>query len=310
MGLRHRRTVARSFLALVLSAVAFVTPAAMSRVRSPQDSSGSIIYVSVSDRRRFPVRDLNVGDFVIKEDGKERQILSVESAAFPPHVAILIDDNGSGVFGYGLIRFAELLEGKAELAIRVVTNQVQTIADFSADATVWIAAIHRAGVRPATSEGGQLLEGIFEAARDLRHREARRPVIVALTVGGDEQSPRLASEVLNELWKSRAALHVIYVESPAVRPSKPNSRPSDLLEGNFNLSRVLGDGPKESGGRRHDVLAMNAVLTEIQQIALDLRNQYVIAYARPSTGNPPAKLQVEVRRQGITVTAPTRAPAR
>jgi hypothetical protein len=222
----------------------------------------------------------------------------------------LIDDSGSGVFRYGLIRFAELLAGQAELAIRIVTNQVQTISDFSADATVWNAAIQRTGVRPATPEGGQLLEGIFEAARDLRRREARRPVIVALTVGGDEQSPHLASEVLNELWKSRAALHVIYVESPAVRPSRPNSRPSDLLEGNFNLSRVLGDGPKESGGRRHDVLAMNAVLTEIQQIALDLRNQYVISYARPSTASPPSKLQVDVRRHDVTVTAPTRAPAR
>lgn len=302
--------MARLFLALVLSIVSLGTPVAISRVALAQGFSGSIIYASVADRRRLAVRDLGVSDFVIKEDGKERQILSVESAAIPPQIAILIDDNGSGVFTYGLTRFAELLQGNAQLAFRLVTNQVQMIADFSADVGVWREAIRRTGVRPATPEGGQLLEGIFEAARDLARREARRPVIVALTVGGDEQSPRLASEVLNELWKSRAALHVIYVEGPAVRPGRSSNRPSDLLEGNFNLSRVLGDGPKESGGRRHDVLAMNAILTEVQQIATDLTNQYVISYARPSTGNPATKLQVEVLRQGVTVIAPSRAPSR
>ena len=300
----------RSFLALVLSSVALGSPVAISPVPSAQDSSGSIIYVSVVDRRGLAVRDLRVSDFAIKEDGKERQILSVESATLPPHVAILIDDNGSGIFAYGLTRLAELLQGHAELAIRLVTNQVQMIADFSADVPVWTEAIRRTGVRPATPEGGQLLEGIFEAAHDLARREARRPVIVALTVGGDEQSPRLASEVLNELWKSRAALHVIYVEGPAVRPGRSSNRPSDLLEGSFNLSRVLGDGPKESGGRRHDVLAMNAILIEVQQIAMDLKNQYVISYARPRTGNPATKLQVQVLRQDVSVIAPTRAPPR
>jgi hypothetical protein len=101
----------------------------------------------------------------------------------------------------------------------------------------------------------------------------------------------------------------VYVDSPAVRPAKPTSRPSDLLDGNFNLGRVLGDGPKESGGRRREVLATGAVLDEVQQVATELRNQYVIAYARPA-GSSPQRLQVVSRRAGVSVTAPTRAPAR
>jgi hypothetical protein len=87
------------------------------------------------------------------------------------------------------------------------------------------------------------------------------------------------------------------------------TKPSDLLENNFNLSKVIGDGPKESGGIRRDVLTAGLVQTEVQQVAADLLNQYEVAYARPPAGNAPRKLQVSVRRGGATVVAPTRAPA-
>ena len=274
-----------------------------------QDTAASIVYVTARDSADRPVEGLGVNDITIKEDGKERQILSVERAEIRPQVSILVDDNGTGVFGFGLLRFAERLQGNAEVSIRAITNQVQLIADFSPDVNVWMAAIGRLGVRPGTPEGGQLLEGIFEAAKDLGRRESRRPVILALTVGGDEQSPRLATQVLNEVWKSHAALHVVFVEGPTLRSQRSANRPSDLLEGGFNLSRVLGDGPKESGGRRREVLATGVVLNEVQNVASDLRNQYVVAYARPAIGNP-TKLQVTSKRRGVTVIAPTRAPAR
>jgi hypothetical protein len=292
-------------------AAALVLSAALEQVAtvSAQDTAASIIYVTAADSQDRPIGGLGVDDFIIKEDGKERQILSVERAEIQPQISVLVDDNGTGVFGFGLVRLAERLQGNAEMSFRTVINQVQLIADFSPDVNVWMAALGRLGVRPGTPEGGQLLEGIFETARDFTRRESRRPVILALTVGGDEQSPRLATQVLNELWKSHAALHVVFVNSPAVRPQRAASRPSDLLEGGFNLGRVLGDGPKETGGRRREVLATGAVLNDVQRVASDLRDQYVIAYARPAAGNP-LRLQVTSKRRGVTVIAPTRAPAR
>jgi hypothetical protein len=298
----------RSALSLLL-AVVHSWGSAVGRPNQAPLASASVIYVTVTDSRNGPVEGLGVGDFVVKEDGKEREVLSVEPATARLQIAVLVDDNGTGIFGYGLSRFAERLQGNADIAFRAVTNQVQAIADFSPDVNVWMSAIGRLGVRPATPEGGQLLEGIFEAAKDFTKREARRPVIIALTVGGDEQSPRLATQVLNELWKSHAALYVIFVDNPAVRPTRPVSKPSDLLENNVNLARVLGDGPKESGGRRREVLATGVVQTEVQQIAGELRRQYAIAYVRLNS-NGSTKLQVSSRRPGVNVTAPARAPAR
>jgi len=274
-----------------------------------QATTSAVVYLSATDAMRKPLPQLGVADLLIKEDGKEREILTVEPAALEPHVAVLVDDNGTGVFKFGLLRLAEKLQGTAQLSFRTVTNQVQVLSDYSPDVKVWMAAIDRLGVRPSTPEGGQLLEGIYEASKDLIRRESHRPVIVALTVGGDEQSPRQASQVLTELWKSHASLHVVYVNSPAVRPSRPAGKPADLLESNFQLNRVLGDGPKESGGQRREVLAMGALLSDVQEIANDLRDQFVVAYARPAAENP-TRLQITSKRRGVTIVAPTRAPAR
>jgi len=266
------------------------------------------VFASVTDRRQVPIENLETADFLVKEDGRDRAVLSAVPAAGPLQIIVLVDDNGTGIFRYGLARFAESLQGRAEMSIRVVTNQVQTVVNFTSDVKAWMAGISRLTVRPATPEGGQLIEGIVTAAADLRKREARRPAILVLTVGGNEQSPRQSNEVLDELWRSHAALHVVFAETIG-RPAPAVTKPSDLLENNFNLSKVIGDGPKESGGIRRDVLTAGLVQSEVQQVANDLLAQYEVTYARPAGGTPPRKLQVSVRRSGASVTAPTRAPA-
>ena len=303
-----RRLHVPAFIALT----AAVTLAAGPHTGAQSEGRGAAttlsVFATVSDRRHVPIEDLESSDFLVREDGKDRTVLSAVPAAGPLQIIVLVDDNGTGIFRYGLARFAESLQGRAEMSIRVVTNQVQTVVNFTPDVKVWLAGISRMTVRPATPEGGQLIEGIVTAASDLRKREARRPVILALTVGGSEQSPRVSNEVLEELWRSRAALHVVFAETIA-RPAPAVTKPSDLLENNFNLSKVIGDGPKESGGVRRDVLTAGLVQTEVQQVAADLLNQYEVAYARPAAGNAPRKLQVSVRRGGASIIAPTRAPA-
>ena len=272
-------------------------------------SSARVIYVNAVDARQANVADLGVGDFVVKEDGKAREVLSVEPAALGLRMIILVDDNGTGIFRYGLAALAQRLQGRAEIAIRVVANQVQTLVEPTPDVNAWLAGIAQLGVRPATPDGGQLLEGIFEAAKDLRRREAPRSAIVVLTVGGEEQSPRPAGQVLDELWRSGAALHVVFVDSP-IRPSSRIDKPSDLLEDTFNLSRVLSTGPKESGGHRRDILAAGALQADVQDVARELMSQYAITYARPASGGQPRKLEVTSSRPGVKVIAPTRVPVR
>jgi VWFA-related protein len=266
------------------------------------------VYVTAVDRHGAPVTDLTAADFGVKEGGKAREVVSARLATAPMQIALLIDDNGTGVFRYGVGKFIERLLGRAEFALSTVTGQSQKLVGYTASTEALSEAIARLTVRPATPDGGQLLEGISEAAKELEQRKAARPVIVALSVGGEEHSTLPAHHVLDQLRKSGAVLHVVEVVSPGMRSPVQASSPADLLGENHNLSAVLGDGPRQSGGRRTEITAATGIPVGLHELAESLKHQYLIEYALPEGVKPSDRIAVSVKRRGVSLRAPTHIP--
>jgi VWFA-related protein len=266
------------------------------------------VYVTAVNASGAPVTDLAAADFSVKEGGKARDVIRVETAVAPMHIAILIDDDGTGLFRYGIARFLDRLLGRAEFAISTVTGQTLKVVDYTGSAEALREALDKLRPRPGTPDGGQLLEGISEAARELERRKAARPVIVALTVGGEEHSTLPAHHVLDQLRQSGASLHVVAVKGAGLRAPVAATNPSALLGENLNLNEVLGDGPKQSGGHLDEIVAAAGISTGLEQLADSLRRQYRIEYALPDGVKPSDRLSVSVKRSGVTLWAPTRIP--
>jgi VWFA-related protein len=304
-GSDMRRMLALS-VPTVLFAAGLFAAGAQSTQSALHEGVTRTVYVTVTDKHGVPVTDLALGDFAVKEGGKDRHIVQVEMANVPMRIALLVDDNGTGIFRYGVAKFIERLQGRAEFALSTVAGQHLKIVDYTADVGLLTSAIGQLTARPGTNDGGQLLEGIFETAKDLQKRTARRPVIVVLTVGGEEHSTLPAHHVLEELQKSGAALHVIAINSSALRAMAAVSRPGALLEENLNLSEVLGDGPKQSGGKRDEIVASAGLVVGLHQLAEALRNQYAVSFSRSDAAKSSDKLSVSVKRSGLTVRAPVR----
>ena len=93
----------------------------------------NVIYVSAADRNGVPATDLVASDFVLKEGGDIREIVKVQRATAPLHIALIIDDSGTGIFRFAVANFVDQLLGKAQFAIKRVVGQVQTIVDYTAD---------------------------------------------------------------------------------------------------------------------------------------------------------------------------------
>jgi VWFA-related protein len=272
----------------------------------PAEGVTRTVYVTVTDRNDLPVTDLTPVDFVVKEGGKARNVVEAGMTTVPLRIAVIVDDNGTGIFRYGVAKFIERLQGRAEFAVSTVTGQHLKIVDYTTDVQLLTSAIGQLTARPGTNDGGQLLEGIFETARDFQKRRTRRPIIVVLTVGGEEHSTVPADHVLEELQKSGAALHVIAINSSALRAMATVSKPGALLEENLNLSEVLGDGPKQSGGKRDEIVASAGLVVGLQELAEALRNQYAVSFSRADAPKSGDKLSVSVKRSGLTVRAPAR----
>ena len=303
--------MARSFAAVSLIAwTALAGVAAQSQPAAPPSERTNTVFVTATEGNGAPVVDLVADDFTIKEDGKNRDVLKVELARVPMQIAIIVDDNGTGIFRSGLVNFVQLLQGRAEMSLSSVMGQTQRLVDYTSDTQKLVDAIVQLTARPGIADGGQLLEGIFQAARDQEKREASRPVIVTVTVGGEEHSTLPAHHVLDQLAKSRSALYVISVANSAIRQMRPIDKPSALLEENLNLSEVLGEGPKQSGGWREVIVATPGVTVGLQRIAAELKNQYAVAYSRPPKGRSTERLDVSVKRRGVTLRAPSKVPGR
>jgi VWFA-related protein len=281
---------------------------------SPQPSTPaartSTVFVTALEENGAPVVDLAADDFTIKEDGKSREVLKAELARAPVQVAIIVDDNGTGIFRAGLVSFVRLMQGRGEMTLSTVVGQTQRLVEYTTDVDRLATAIVALTARPGTPDGGQLLEGIFQAAKEQEKRDAERPVIVVVTVGGEEHSTLPAHHVLDQLARSGSTLYVITVANNTLRVMRPIDKPSALLEENLNLSEVLGEGPKQTGGWREVIVAAPGITPGLQRIAAELKAQYAVAYSRPAKGKATERLAVSINRRGVLLRAPSKVPGR
>jgi hypothetical protein len=277
--------------------------------QTPAVSSPSrTVYISVTDRNGVPVDTLLASDLEIREGGKLATVQSAGRASEPMQIDLIVDDNGTGLFRASLARFVQRMEGRAIMALRSVVGQTMKLVEFTPNVDALLTAIATLNARPGTPDGGQLLEGISEAALELHKVEAKRPIIIALTVGGEEHSTVNSDLVLNQLRKSGAALYVFSVANSALRPTVVAQTPKDLLQENMHLYRVLGDGPKQSGGRHQQIVASTGVLLGLQHLASELTLQYRVTYTLPAGAKRSEKLDVSVRRKDIVVGGPAKLP--
>jgi hypothetical protein len=116
--------------------------------------------------------------------------------------------------------------------------------------------------------------------------------------------------VLDKLKDSGASLHVFLVANSASRQMAAVTKPSGLLEENMNLGEVLGDGSKQSGGRREDIVASAGALLGLQRLAEDLLHQYVVQYDLPPGTKTSDRIQVSAKRKGVSLRVPARIPNR
>jgi hypothetical protein len=285
-----------------------VGPGAAAQVPSPPNARKVVLNAFTASGGY--VEDLSPDDLAVKENGKARDVVAVRPAKGIMQIALIVDDNGTGLFRAPLYRFVQHLQGRAEFSIVTVVGQPLKLTDYTMDGKVLGEILTSLSARPGTPDGGQLLQGIYEAARDLEKREAPRPIIIALSVPGEEHTTLPARHVLDKLKDSGASLHVFLVASSASRQTAAVTKPSALLEENMNLGEVLGDGSKQSGGHREDIVAAAGSLPGLQQLAEDLLHQYVVEYDLPPGTRASDRISVSATRKGVTLRVPTRVPNR
>jgi VWFA-related protein len=269
------------------------------------------VHLSVVDSGGAPVAGLGPADFEVRENGQLREVFNAQPAQGRIDIALLVDDNGTGIndIRRGMAAFMQRVYQNANISIVTTAGQNVTVLDYTADPREMQAGINQLVGRPAP-RGGHLIDGIYEAARGLQEREGGRRAIVVLTFEGEEFSDTPENVVLDRLRDSRTVLHVIAVGQPALRAMNPlTDGPRDNpVETNFSRARLLSEGTKRSGGRYEEMVVTAGVPDVMAAIADELANQYVVSYLLPPGVEPSERLEVRVNRPRVAVRSPTRIP--
>ncbi len=246
------------------------------------------VHISATDAKGAPVTDLTAADITVKEGGKERPVASLQPAVAPMHVAILVDDAGTGAFQSAVAQFLQKSLGHGQFSISLLSPQAAQVVDFTEDVDALKNALGRLGARGRLQpDGDQMVEAIADSAKTLQQRKAERPVILALTIAGGQLHSVTPENVLTTLRLSGAALNVVFVTGA-------------------DLGMVMGDGPKQSGGRIEQAGTGPAIVSAAAKIADALQHQYLLTYTLPDGVKMSDRITVATSRKGITLTSPSR----
>lgn len=272
---------------------------------SPLEPVVRTVYVTVTDGKGAAVPDLTAADFTIKEGGKEREVLKALPATQKMRLAVMAEERllGDGGVRNGLFEFMKRLQPVAETAFIAIGLRNTTIVDYTTDLNAIVAGINGLSLNPPPSSN--VAEGILDIGKAMERERAPRPVIVVVAVSGGQSGGASANEVLNQLRQSGASMHVVTIAS-----NEGMGDPLGSLADRSNREQVLGDGAKQSGGRRIEVTATVAVPKGLHQIASDLSSQYMIQYALPDGVQPDRRLNVSLKRRGLSMRAPSLIPDR
>ncbi len=259
------------------------------------------ILVSVLDAKKEPVTDLVPADLVVREDGVAREVLSMRRATSPLTIALLIDDSAAASSAMadlrlGLTAFLDVLDPRAEVALITIGDRSSLLVDYTRDRVRLKRGVQRLFER--SNSGAYFLDALVDASRGLEKRAPERPVIVSVMTEGVEFSTRQYQPVLDRLFASGAQFHAL-VLSGEVRADQQ----SDEIR---NRNVVLDEGTRGTGGRRDHLLSSLAIGATLKELASELEHQWIVTYARPESLIPPERVQIEVKRQGLTVRARTR----
>ena len=268
------------------------------------------MFVSVLDENGSPVPDLQVSDFLVREDGALREVVRVGRATAPIQLAILVDTSQAAIpailhIRNGLHAFVEAMHKGNDLSLITFGGPPRILVDVTRDRERLNAGVDR--VFAYSDTGAYLLDAIRETGRGFQRREASRPAIVVVTTDGVDFSARSYTDALEILGEAGVAMHAVVLPSRVGRETSrtwvrgrdpfsgsstlPDTRLSDHTD---NRDLLLALGPEATGGRRSTLATSMGLEAELKAVASELSSQYLVVYVRPARLIPPEEIEVSV----------------
>jgi VWFA-related protein len=263
------------------------------------------VYAVVRTKRGQLIPDLNQSDFEIKEDDVPQQIRYFSRETDTPlTLAIMVDTSPS----QGRVLDTEKEEADAflrqvlrpkdltcvihfDVAVELLqdfTNDQRRLAS-AIDSTVINGGAQGMGPRPLPTRslgGTHLYDAVYLASNEMMKNEVGRKVLILLTDGEDQGSQEKLDQALEAAQKSDVMIYSIAIIDRAFYGYGGMG---------FSGDSVLQKLSSQTGGRVIKVNKIKDTRAAFDEIARELRTQYLLGYTPSNSRTDPGFRKISVR---------------
>ena len=275
-------------------AIAVAVTSSSTRVAAQADARERTLFVSAVNDKGETVEGLGPDAFVVREDGRRREVLRVSRATEPLDVALIVDNSQAAAdevvfMRDGLTRFIAAMGEQHRIALIGLAERPTAIVQYTTDRKQLTAAAGR--LFSIGGSGMTLLDALFETSRGLRKRDSVRAAFVPVFTDGTEFTNRYSKDVVRELRESGAAVHAVTIGRFIHSDEHPIRERSFLID----------EAPKATGGQRVQLLVPNPLGDVMERLARELSSQYKVVYGRADSLYNTGIVDITSARPGITM---------
>ena len=238
------------------------------------DTTLVVVPVTVTDSLHRFVLGLEPGDFRILEDGVEQKITHFSGEDAPLSIGLLIDTSGSMGLKLDTSRAAikELLKSLNAGDESFLKSGFTTITRDSSQAFTGQPEVVEKGLG-SLQPGGltALLDAVSLGLSEMKRAKNPRKALVVISDGGDNNSRYSQAEIKSLVREADVQLYAMGVFEAILFPS--------LTKEEVSGPRLLSEISEQTGGRAFGASEMSQLPAIAEKIAIELHNQYVLAYA-------------------------------
>jgi Ca-activated chloride channel family protein len=282
---------------LVLAAALLAVVPALAQVQPPATFRSGIktvsLYTTVTEAGRL-VPGLAREEFEILDNNKAQPLTVFSNEVLPVTVVVMLDTSGSMT---GNLEF--LKEGVEQFLLRLIpgdrarlgdfNDKIQMVSPMSGDRDELIASLPNIDFGNPT----RLYDAIAEGLNELREVEGRKVVLV-FTDGDDNQSRMRFGTVLDRAQVEEVMVYAIGLQG------------QDVINGRYVRTmpdRSLKKLAEATGGGYFELKKTDQLTSTFTRIALELHSQYLLGFSADARDGKTHKLEVRVKRPGMTARA-------
>jgi Ca-activated chloride channel family protein len=254
------------------------------------DSTLVVIPITVTDSKNHFVLNIERECFSLFEDGVRQRISQFADEDAPLSIGLLVDVSGSmggklEVSKNAVAEFLKTMNPDDEAFLIEFSDQADVALGFTRD---WNAITGRMS---SARSGGltALLDAVHLGLEQMKSAKNPRKALLILSDGGDNNSRYSGAEIKEVVREADVQIYCMGLFEPVLFRG--------LTAAEVSGPALLSEISEQTGGRVFPARSLTALPAIARRIGIELRNEYILAYAPSNSNRDGTFRKVEVKLQ-------------